>query len=192
MSKKNQNKIIFYILTLMMVFTFLSKTWAVDAPLVKYKYIEVKPYHYSIHYPNTLTYSDHGDGMVTFKGKVGVPPSPMFVNIQTIYTKNHTGKYATVKDLMDDFTTQVPRNNPEANFLERKPITLVEPDGTKLKGEQTILTFTEKKVLLKQWQIMVMNQNGTMFQAWAYRAPLKYFDINRPIALAMLASWEIH
>lgn len=92
---------------------------------------------------------------------------------------------------MDDFWSQVPRHTENATFLYRKPIVLVEPNGVKHNGEQTLFTYKENGETFKQWQMMTTDSNGIIFQAWAYRAPEKYFTDNQPIAAAMFASWVI-
>ena len=151
---------------------------------------ESREKQYSIHYPASWQVHDHGKGMVVFIGKVG--KLPLSVNIQTIFTKKAHGEYPTIKALMDDFWYDVPKHTDQVKFLERRPILLVEPDGAKLSGEQATLTFKERGVTFKQWQIIVMSRDGVLFQAWAYRAPLKDFDTNRPLAEDILASWEIY
>lgn len=147
-----------------------------------------KDYGYTIQYPAGWHYIDRGKGVVVFKGNEAYPLS---VNIQTIYTKQGGGEYKSVKDLMNDFYTQVPMHTNDSKFYERKPIVLSEPDGTKLYGEQTTLSFREDGTTFKQWQVMLVNKDGNIFQAWAYRAPVEYFDSQYAAAAAMLNSWII-
>jgi hypothetical protein len=144
-------------------------------------------YHYSIHCPADWKITDRGNGVVVFRYKAN-QSMPMTINIQTIYTKKGGGKYKNVKDLMDDFYSQVPMHTQHATFLERKPIHLTQPDGIMLNGEETTLTFKENGRIDKQWQVMLQNQDGNLFQAFAYRAPVTVFDVYRPVATAMLAS----
>lgn len=148
-------------------------------------------YRYSINYPANWRIAEHGNGVVVFTAKDASSKKTFTVNIQTIFTKKGGGKYKSIKDLMDDFREQVPMHTQAAKFLERKPFELTEPDGTKLSGEQTTLTFKENGQTLKQWQIMLTSRDGTLFQAWAYRAPLQIFDANQAQAASMLASWVI-
>lgn len=145
-------------------------------------------YHYSIHYPENWKAVDRGKGVVIF---TEMKPGPFMINIQTISTRKGGGKYKDIKDLMDDFKIQVPMHTKDAKFLDRKPFVLHEPDGSTLSGEETILTFEEDKMLWKQWQVMLINQNGMIFQALGYRAPASMFDVMQPTAAAMLASWII-
>lgn len=147
---------------------------------------------YSIHYPATWQYKDLGKGAVVFVEINGKKPHLTSINIQTIFTKKAHGTYPTIKALMDDFWSQVPKHADQAKLYDRKPITLVEPDGTKLTGEQTTLTFKEYGVTFKQWQIMVMTNDGILFQAWAYRAPIQDYDANLKLAESMLATWVIN
>lgn len=146
-------------------------------------------YHYSIHYPENWTPRDLGNGVVVFRFSSIKPSYKLLVNIQTIYTKKAGGHYATVKDLMDDFISQVPLHTSRSHFSDRKPITLPQPNSNSYSGESITLTFNENGQVLKHWQVMVMSRDGRVFQAWAYRAPVQYYDINYPIASAMLATW---
>lgn len=148
--------------------------------------------HYSIKYPATWDSFDRGKGVVVFKNHADKTGYPLMVNIQTLYTKKGGGKYATVKDLMDDFYSQVPMHVEQAKFVERSSIVLTEPDGTKIYGEQTVLTFVMNNHTLKQWQVMLMNQNGKIFQAFAYRAPIEFFEANKSTAQAMFNSWVVN
>ena len=149
-------------------------------------------YQYSIRYPTTWKLAEHGEGVVVFTGQDAQSKRHFTVNIQTIYTKKGGGKYKSIKDLMDDFRSQVPIHTQEAKFLDRAPFDLKETDGSTTSGEQTTLTFKENKQTYKQWQIMLTSKDGKLFQAWAYRAPIESFDANRPLAASMLASWIIN
>lgn len=151
-----------------------------------------KSYRYAILYPASWKCADHGKGVVVFKGSGIDPHYPLMINIQTILTKKAGGEYVSVNDLMNDFRSQVPQHTQHAKFIDRNPIELLEPDGSKLYGEETLLTFYENKQTFKQWQIMMVSHDGMLFQAWAYRAPQAAFDANRPIAESMLRSWVIY
>jgi hypothetical protein len=150
-----------------------------------------KVYHYSLRYPAVWIYHDKGKGVVIFENKKGTDASPFLINLQTLFTKKGGGEYPTIKALMDDFWSQVPKHTERVNFLDRKPILLLQPDGTRLMGEQTTLTFYENGQTFKHWQVMMMSRNGLLFQAWAYRAPLSFYEANKAYAEAMLASWVI-
>ncbi len=169
---------------------WVVNVWA-NHPLLTQSY-ENQEKQFSIQYPTSWKMHDEGKGTIIFLKKEGKSSLPISVNIQTLFTKKARGEYSNVKALMDDFWAQVPKHNEDANFIERRPITLIESDGSKLLGEQTTLTFKENGQTFKQWQIMVMNQNGTLFQAWAYRAPLKEYNSNLKLAQAMLISWRIY
>jgi hypothetical protein len=145
-------------------------------------------YHYAIHYPSQWKVHDHGDGVVVFKP---FTDSKTFINIQTIYTKKAGGHYATVKDLMDDFKSEVPRHAAGVTFFARQPIVLQQPNGEKLVGESITLTFKDHLQWLKHWQVMLVNQSGRVFQAFGYRAPIRNFDANYALATEMLQTWVI-
>lgn len=146
---------------------------------------------YEIKYPKAWKAHIGDDGVVFFAYEIPDTKIIIKVNIQTIFTKAGGGKYKDVKDLMDDFLIQAPRHSQHAKLFNRKPIEFTGADGAKLSGEQITLTFEENKQEYKQWQIMMISQDGKVFQAFAYRAPIKYFDEYLPGVTAMLDSWVI-
>ncbi len=146
---------------------------------------------YEIKYPKAWKSHIGENGVVFFAYEIPDTKVIIKANIQTIFTKAGGGKYKDVKDLMDDFLIQAPRHSQHAKLFDRKPIELAGPDGAKLSGEQITLTFEENKQEYKQWQIMMMSQDGKLFQAFAYRAPIKYYDEYLPGVTAMLDSWVI-
>lgn len=148
--------------------------------------------NYTIEYPSTWRSFDRDEGVVLFKNDYKKMGYPLLVNIQTIYTKKAGGAYPNVKTLMDDFYAQVPKMVDQGKFSDRSPFELTTVDGTKLKGEQTFLTFVVNKNTIKQWQIMLVTPDNKIFQTFAYRAPIEVFDANKPIADAMLKSWKLH
>jgi hypothetical protein len=170
---------------------FASMTATIHASDLPTKTFASTAYHYAIHYPADWKLMNEGKGVIVFKN-IAKTSSLSLMNIQTIYTKKGGGKYATIKDLMDDFWSQVPMHTQDARFLERRPITLTGPDGTTLSGEQTLLTFKEGGQLYKQWQVMMVNKDGTLFQALAYRAIATNFDTYYSVAKAVFASWVIY
>lgn len=174
-----------------LILTCLVSNVYANYGLLKRTY-ESKEKQYTIQYPTNWQFIDEGKGAVVFRGKAGKSSLPVSVNIQTIFTKKARGEYSSVKALMDDFWSQVPRHTEDVKFQGRRSIMLVESDGTKLSGEQTTLTFKENGETFKQWQIMVMTKDGRLFQAWAYRAPLKYYNANLSLAQSMLTSWRIY
>mgnify|MGYP000063543442 CR=1 FL=1 len=147
-----------------------------------------KDNHYTINYPTHWRVFPRGQGVVVFKPK---PGAAFLINIQTLLTKEAGGTYPDVKALMDDFYSQVPKHVDHAHFMWRKPFTLQQSAGS-LRGEQTLLTFNEAHQTLKQWQVMLVNKNDKVFQAFAYRAPEGEFDASQPLAQAMLHSWVIN
>lgn len=144
---------------------------------------------YNIEYPSTWQGFDRGEGVVVFKNNMQQTGYPVMINIQSIYTKKGGGKYPTIKALMDDFYSQVPKHVDNAKFTDRSPYVLTQANGVSWTGEQTYLTFVVNKHTIKQWQIMIVSPDGKIFQAFAYRAPLEYFDANKETADAMLKSW---
>lgn len=146
-------------------------------------------YHYTIQYPTDWHVYDHDDGIVVFK-KLGLRNVyPTSVNIQTIYTKKAKGSYANVKELMNDFEDNALKQAADVKLSDRKPITLIDPNGKKIHGEEITMTFEAQGAKLKQWQIMVITDDGRLFQAWAYRADINSYDLDLPVAKEMLNSW---
>lgn len=148
-------------------------------------------YHYTIQYPSDWKCDDRGQGVVVCRNHQNKNTPALSINIQTIYTKKADGKYATVKDLMDDFRQQVPMHTRNAVFLERKPVLLKEPDGTYRDGEETVFLFRENGITYKQWQVMMLNSDGNLFQALAYRAPEKYFASYYSLAEQIFSTWSL-
>lgn len=148
-------------------------------------------YRYTISYPSDWRVYDRNDGTVVFKEITHGSVYPSSVNIQTIYTKKAKGTYKNIKALMDDFVGQASKSVQDVKFLDRKPLTLVEADGTRISGEEAIMSFSDHGRKLKQWQVMVMTNDGKLFQAWAYRASDRNFDANLGVAKEMLHSWKI-
>jgi len=148
-------------------------------------------YRYTISYPSGWQVYDHNDGVVVFKAKSDKLIYPVSVNIQTIFTKQDTGTYASVKDLMDDFVKNAKRHADVVKFIERKPFSLANPLGATLQGEQATFTFRDHGKTIKQWQVMLMTKDGNLFQAWAYRAPADVFQMSLPLANDMLSTWII-
>lgn len=148
-------------------------------------------YRYTISYPAGWHVYDRNDGTVVFKDNSKKSAYPSSVNIQTIYTKKANGTYKDVKELMDDFSEQAKHAATDVKFLERKPITLIEKNGVKISGEETMMSFRDHGKTLKQWQVMVVTNDGKLFQAWAYRASEQNFDKYLGVAKKMLDSWNI-
>lgn len=178
-------KKIIYILMLFFIVSNLTMALTTDIPLAHE--FNSSEYHYSIHYPADWKMTNRGKGVIVFTYRSD-QSLHMTINIQTLYTQKGGGKYKDVKDLMDDFYSQVPMHTQNAKFLERKPIQLKQPDGTVFRGEETTLTFKENGRIEKQWQVMLLNKDGILFQAFAYRAPITVFDVYRPVATAIFTS----
>jgi hypothetical protein len=153
------------------------------------KLYDGKKYHYTIQYPADWHVYDHDDGVVVFK-KLGLRSVyPTSVNIQTIYTKKAKGTYANVKELMDDFTANAKSDVTNVTFSERKPIILIDTNGVKIHGEEITMSFEAQGTKLKQWQVMVITDDGRLFQAWGYRAAETNYELDLPAAKNMLNSW---
>jgi hypothetical protein len=182
-------RLVFVLVHLMTLVLVSFSLYAADASVMKA--FNGEQYGYTISYPADWKVYDHKDGVVVFKTEESKGAYPTTVNIQTIYTTKAKGSYPTVKALMDDFEKNAKRHADAVKFLERHPITLVEPNGDKLVGEETTMLFKDHGKQLKQWQVMVMTTDGNLFQAWAYRAPEERFAITLPLAKKMLGSWDI-
>jgi hypothetical protein len=148
-------------------------------------------YRYTISYPSDWRVYDHRDGVVVFKYQPNKTTYPVSVNIQTIFTKKEQGSYASVKDLMDDFVKNAKKHTDDAVFSDRKPFSLDNPQGETLQGEQATLTYRDHGKTIKHWQVMLITKDGSLFQAWAYRAPEDVFQTSLPLAKDMLATWII-
>lgn len=147
---------------------------------------------YTMSYPATWEYEKSGDGTIIFSGKRGSPAYFSTVNIQTVLTKKSGGDFSTVKQFMADIKLQAKTQSPDVKFLESGPIDLGEKSGIKEKGEYTVFTYRYKDQEFKQWQIVVLRDDGQVFYAWAYTAPIKQYPDSEDIAKAMLDTWVIY
>ncbi len=175
-----------FLVSSLLLLGYYSLVYA-DSDLLKHTFTSQK-YRYSIQYPNQWRPHDEGSGVVVFKDLPGKEAYTL-VNIQTIYTKKAGGHYATVKDLMDDFISQVPKHTAGVKFFKRTTISL--PQDQDEQGESVSLIFNENGHQLKHWQVMFLSKDGRFFQAWGYRAPVSSYEVNYPLAKAMLESWVI-
>lgn len=147
---------------------------------------------YSMKYPSNWEYEKAGDGTVIFSGKRGSPAFFSTVNIQTVLTKKTGGDFSTVKQFMADIKQQATSQSPGVKFLDNGAFTITEKNGSKDQGEFAIFTYTYKGKEFKQWQVVVLRNDGQVFYAWAYTSPLQQYPDNLKIAKAMLDSWVIY
>lgn len=147
---------------------------------------------YSIKYPKDWVYDQSNPGTVIFSGKQGTPEYFSTVNIQTILTKKTGGDYDDVKAFMADINKQAKRESTDSKFLEHGPISIAGSNGIKLQGEYLIFTYKYKNIMFKQWQIVVLRNDGQVFYAWAYTSPVTQYEKDLPTAEAMLKTWSIY
>jgi len=147
---------------------------------------------YMINYPVDWDYDKSTAGTVIFSGREGVPSFVSSVNIQVVLTKSMKGEYSTVSDFMGDIKRQVKRQSSQADFIEEGPITIKQRDGELARGQYVIFTYQFNHQTIKQWQIVVLRHDGQVFYAWAYTSTASQYDMDLPIAKAMLDSWGIY
>jgi hypothetical protein len=147
---------------------------------------------YTIKYPSTWEYEKSGDGTIIFSGKQGTAAYFSTVNIQTVLTKKTGGDFSTVKQFMADIKNQAVTQSPGVKFLESGPITVTEKNGAKDQGQFVVFVYTYKGKEFKQWQVVLLRNDGQVFYAWAYTAPLSQYPNDVGVAKAMLESWVIY
>lgn len=151
-----------------------------------------KDSRYLMKYPGSWEYEKAGDGTVIFSGKAGTAAFFSTVNIQTVLTKKTGGDFSSVKEFMADIKHQAISQSPGVKFFENGPIVITEKNGEKDKGEFTVFSYTYKGKEFKQWQIVVLRNDGQVFYAWAYTAPISEYSNDLPVAKGMLGSWVIY
>lgn len=160
-------------------------------PIVLDKYYESQKSKFSIKYPSDWIYDDTAKGSVLFSGKKQTAAYYSTVNIQTVISKKSGGEYKSVNDIIEDVRKQILHESPTATFLSHGLFSLIQPDGTSVKGEYLTFIYTYESNIIEQWQIVVPRQDGTVFYTWAYTAPIELYGQYLDIAKAMLATWAI-
>lgn len=161
-------------------------------PPVLNQLYENKVSHFSIKYPDGWEVQTIGKGTVVFNGRPGTRSFDSSVNVQTVLTQQTGGDFSTVKQFVQDLKNQAIRETPDTRFLESGPVSLVDADGAKLKGEYLIFTYTYAGRQYKQWQVVVLRSDNQVFYAWAYTSLGKQYDLDLDIAKAMFSSWVIY
>jgi hypothetical protein len=147
---------------------------------------------YSINYPASWEYEKAGQGTIIFSGRRGTPSYFSTVNIQTVLTKKTGGTFSTVQQFMKDLKKQAISQSPGIKFLESGPVSIADSDGKKMQGEYSTFTYKYKGELFKQWQVVVLRNDGQVFYAWAYTSPIEQYKTDLDISKQMLASWIIY
>ena len=148
---------------------------------------EDKNNKYIIKYPADWSYEKPSVGTVLFRGQNGTPAYYSTVNVQTIFSKRLGGEFTTVSAVIDDLKKQILAHTTDVSFLEEGPIKI-----SKATGKYFVFTYTHNERQLKQWQIVVFRDDGAVFYAWAYVAPVVRYDTDLPTAKAMIQSWSIY
>lgn len=147
---------------------------------------------YSINYPENWGNSLSAQGALILNGKPGTLSFLSTVNIQTIFTKQFGGGFSNLKDFMDEVKRQAEKETSHAKFLKSGVFQLKQTDGTKLNGEYLLFTYDLQGKMYKQWQIVVLRNDGEVFYTWAYTSPIEQFDYDLPTAKAILKTWSIY
>lgn len=148
--------------------------------------------HYAIKYPANWEYDTSSRGTVIFSGKRGTASYFSTVNIQTVLAKKTGGDFSTVDQFVKDLKKQASGLSAKVNFIEEGPIEFTEADGKKAKGQFLIFTYNYKGMIFKQWQVVILRNDGQVFYAWAYTSPAEQYDRDVAVAKAMLNSWSIY
>lgn len=147
---------------------------------------------YSINYPENWGKSVSAQGALVLNGKPGTLSFLSTVNIQTIFTKQFGGSFSNLNDFMDEIKRQAEKETSHAKFLKNGVIQFKQSDGTKLNGQYLLFTYDLQGKLYKQWQIVVLRNDGEVFYTWAYTSPAEQFDYDLPTAKAILKTWSIY
>lgn len=169
-----------------------KKQSVVDTEPVTLKTYDNKDSRYTLDYPSNWEYEKAGDGTVIFSGKRGTPAYFSTVNVQTVLSKKNGGDFSSVKEFMADIKSQATSQSPSTKFIESGTLTVVEKNGKKDKGEFTIFTYNYKGKEFKQWQVVVLRNDGQVFYAWAYTSPVGQYENDVAVAKTMLESWVIY
>lgn len=147
---------------------------------------------FSINYPRDWIVENTGKNSVLFSGKKETLSYYSTVNIQTVGSKKSSGKYTSVKDVINDVRKQVLVESPKTTFLNSGSFVYTMQNGHKLEGEFLIFIYSFKSHIIEQWQIVLPRKDGLVFYTWAYTSPLNQYGKDLEIAKAMLASWIIY
>lgn len=156
------------------------------------KTLNNKDNRYIIHYPANWGSNALAEGTVIINGNPRTASSYSSVNIQTVLTKSYGGKFSTIDEFMSEVRHQAAQVTGNAKILKHGPVDIMQADGTKLHGQYIVFTYGLNGKNFKQWQIVVMRNDGRVFYAWAYAAPVEQYDLDLPVAQAILGAWSIY
>ena len=80
---------------------------------------------------------------------------------------------------MKDLKKQAISQSPGIKFLESGPVSIADSDGKKMQGEYSTFTYKYKGELFKQWQVVVLRNDGQVFYAWAYTSPIEQYKTDQ-------------
>ena len=153
---------------------------------------EDKNNRYSIRYPANWSYTKPNKGAVVFRGDKDSLDYIYTVDIETIFGKKLGGEFSTIDEFIIDLKKQYTTHTKDIKFLEEGPITLTQTNGKNIPGKYIIFTYTYQNYTLKQWQIILMRTDDSIFYLWAFTAPQNLYDNHLEIAKMMLNSWAIY
>lgn len=157
------------------------------------QFYDNKNARYSIKYPADWEYEQKDNASLIFSGKKGTLAYYSTVNIQVIMSKKLGGKYATADELMDSLKKQVFQQDSQAKFSTEDTVTVAAtPSHKKIQGRYIVMTYSYKGNEFKQIQYVIPRESGEVFYCLAYTAPKERYDIDYPIAKAMLNSWDVY
>lgn len=147
---------------------------------------------YKLKYPSSWIYELPSKGTIIFSGKRGTKGYFVTVSIQTVLSKSDGGDFATVKDFMADIKKQSNKLSPDTRLLDKGQFVVKDKNGSSNSGEYMVFTYKYKGEIFKQWQVVVLRKDKSVFYAWAYTAPAPLYDQYLKTAKDILESWLIY
>ncbi len=147
--------------------------------------------NFSINYANNWTFDQPAKEKIIFSGKKGTSSSASVVNIQTIASINAGGNFKDTKEVLEDLKKQIKSQTSKIEVLGEGPVTLKQHEK-KFEGITFVFNYTYKNQEFKQMLVVVPSPDGKAFYVWTFNSTKNQFDIDLPVARAMLNSWVIH
>lgn len=147
---------------------------------------------YFIRYPANWQFNALNKSTLVLAGKEGTPAYYSNINIQTLRAQKIGGVYSTVPEVILNLKKQIEGTYSNVRYVEQGPITLNQLNGSQIRGEYVVFTYSNSGLAFKQWQVVILRNDGLVFYVFAYNSPLVQYQTNLAIAQAVLKSWDIY
>lgn len=97
---------------------------------------------------------------------------------------------ASAERLLRRYLNEIQAAAPQAEVLTTAPF-LLRRDGPFLRGAQAVAQFRRGGDWVRQWAVAVGRRDAPVVHLWIYSAPAELFDATRPLARAVLESWQL-